>query len=392
MAQRIDTAELLTTLALLTDVDRAVETGRTVLGRRRPRQGSACPAAAWLCPRRPARRSARNKGLLVSLRDRLAEIRPGAETEQIQFERVRPRTLVMIIVGSIAGYVLLSQLTSVDLVGLLRTADWRWMLLALVLSVLTFVAAAWSLTGFVPERLPLHRTILAQLAGSFATLVSPPTIGSIAINVRFLQKAGLHPALAGASVGVAQVMAFVFHIGLLLVFGIAAGTQADHTFAPPQWVVIVVIAIVVVALGLLAVPAVRHTITKRVRPTMQEVVPRLVTVVQRPMKLVEGIGGILLLNAAFIGVLYASVAAFGGELSVAVVAVVYLAGATLGQAAPTPGGLGAVEAALAAGLTAGGLDAGLAVSAVLLYRLVTFWLPTIPGYWAFNWLTKKGAL
>ena len=70
----------------------------------------------------------------------------------------------------------------------------------------------------------------------------------------------------------------------------------------------------------------------------------------------------------------------------------YLAGATIGQAAPTPGGLGAVEAALAAGLTAAGLDGGLAVSAVLLFRLVTFWLPTIPGYLSFNWLTKKGAL
>ena len=90
--------------------------------------------------------------------------------------------------------------------------------------------------------------------------------------------------------------------------------------------------------------------------------------------------------------LFACVEAFGGSMNIAVVAVVYLAGATIGQAAPTPGGLGAVEAALAAGLTAGGLDAGLAVSAVLLYRLVTFWLPTIPGYWAFNWLTKKGAL
>jgi uncharacterized protein (TIRG00374 family) len=79
-------------------------------------------------------------------------------------------------------------------------------------------------------------------------------------------------------------------------------------------------------------------------------------------------------------------------LSIAVIAVVYLAGATIGQAAPTPGGLGAVEAALSAGLTAAGLDGGVAVSAVLLYRLVTFWLPTLPGYWSFNWLTKKGAL
>ena len=35
---------------------------------------------------------------------------------------------------------------------------------------------------------------------------------------------------------------------------------------------------------------------------------------------------------------------------------------------------------------------GTAVSAVLAYRLVTFWLPTVPGYWCFTWLTKKGAL
>ncbi len=391
VAERIDTAELLATIAMLTSVERAVATGRQVLGV--TELAKALPALQPVALSPVTRKALRkNKGLMVRLRDALAEIRPGADAEQINFERVRPRTLIMIIVGSIAGYVLLSQLAQVDLVGLLRTADWRWIVAALVLSVVTFVGAAWSLSGFVPEHLPLHRTILAQLAGSFATLVSPPTIGSIAINVRFLQKAGLHPALAGASVGVSQVMAFVFHIGLLFVFGIAAGTQSDHTFDPPQWVVIGVIALIVVALGLIAVPAVRHMIVKRVRPTLKEVIPRLVTVVQRPIKLLEGIGGILLLNAAFIGVLYASVEAFGGSMSIAVIAVVYLAGATLGQAAPTPGGLGAVEAALAAGLTAGGLDAGLAVSAVLLYRLVTFWLPTVPGYWAFNWLTKKGAL
>ena len=97
---------------------------------------------------------------------------------------------------------------------------------AVAASLVTYVGAAWSLTGFVPERIPLHRTMLAQVAGDFATLVSPPTLGSVAINMRFLTKAGLHPALAGASVGVSQVAAFVVHLLLLLGFGIAAGTQA----------------------------------------------------------------------------------------------------------------------------------------------------------------------
>ena len=391
VAQRIDIAELLSTLAMLTDVDRAISTGLDVLGE--AGLARALPALQPVALSRPTRKALRaHKGLLVSLRDRLLEMTQGSDVQQIQFERIKTRTLVMIIVGSIAGYVLLSQLAEVDLVHLMATANWWWVAAALGFSIATYFGAAWSLSGFVPEHLPLHRTVAAQVAGDFATLVSPPTIGAIAINVRFLQRAGLHPALAAASVGVSQVMAFVFHILLLFAFGIAAGTQSDLTFDPPKWIVIGVIAVALVILGLLAIPAIRRMIAKRIGPMLKQVGPRLVTVAQRPLKLLEGIGGILLLNLAYIAVLYASVMAFGGSMAIAVVAVVYLAGATIGQAAPTPGGLGAVEAALAAGLTAGGLDGGIAVSAVLLYRLVTFWLPTIPGYWSFNWLTKKGAL
>jgi uncharacterized membrane protein YbhN (UPF0104 family) len=391
VARRIDLSMLLCTLAMLTSVERSVASGIKVMGIEG--LARALPTLQPVALGSPTRRALRkHKGLLVRLRDALVEMRPGADVEQIQLERIRPRTLIMIVLGSIAGYVLLSQLAQVDLVALIANAQWSWLGIGLLLSLVTYVGAAWSLSGFVPERLKLTRTIQAQVAGDFATLVSPPTLGAIAINVRYLQKSGLHPALAAASVGVSQVMAFVVHIVLLLGFGIAAGTQADFTFDPPRAAVIGVAAVAVLALALLAIPAVRRLITSRVGPLLREVGPRLVTVAQRPFKLLEGVGGMVLLNAAYIGVLYACVEAFGGSMNIAVVAVVYLAGATIGQAAPTPGGLGAVEAALAAGLTAGGLDAGIAVSAVLLYRLITFWLPTLPGYWAFTNLTRKGLL
>lgn len=391
VAQRIDVAELLCTLAMLTSVDRAVETGRRTLGS--DALARALPALQPVALSSSTRKELRkHKGMIVGLRDAIVALRPDADTEQIQLQRVKPRTLVMIVVGTIAGYVLLSQLASVDFATLFSTANWWWMLAALLLSLITYAGAAWSLSGFVPEKLSFWRTVQAQVAGDFATLVSPPTLGAIAINVRFLQKSGLHPALAAASVGVSQVAALVTHLALLFGFGIAAGTQADFTFDPPTWAVVGVAALAVIVLALIAVPAVRREIAKRIGPLVKEVVPRLITVAQRPSKLLEGVGGIVLLNLAYVGVLYASVAAFGGSLSLSVIAVVYLAGATIGQAAPTPGGLGAVEAALAAGLTAAGLDAGLAVSAVLLYRLVTFWIPTIPGYLAFNNMTKQGLL
>ena len=388
---RIDLAELLVTLAMLTNVERAVRTGRTVLGI--AGLSRALPALQPVALSAPTRREVRkHKGLLVELRDSLIEIGTGEGVEPIQLQRIKPKTLVLAVVGTVAGYVLLTQLADVDLVQLFKTADWRWAVAALLFSLITYVGAAWSLAGFVPENIPLHRTVMAQLAGDFATLVSPPTLGAVAINMRFLQRAGLNPALAGASVGVSQVMAFIMHMLLLLGFGFAAGTQADFTFQPPKAVVIIVVVVAVIIVSLFTIPQVRRVTHERVGPLLREVGPRLLTVAQRPTKLLEGIGGIIVLNLAYIGVLYASVQAFGGNVSLAVIAVVYLAGATIGQAAPTPGGLGAVEAALTAGLTAAGLDGGVALSAVLLYRLVTFWIPTVPGYWAFTWLTKRGAL
>jgi len=388
---RIDLAELLVTLAMLTNVERAVRTGRTVLGV--AGLSRALPALQPVALSAPTRRAVRkHKGLLVELRDSLIEFGTSDGVEPIQLQRIKPRTLVLAVVGTVAGYVLLTQLADVDLVQLFKTADWRWAVAALLFSLITYAGAAWSLAGFVPENIPLHRTLMAQLAGDFATLVSPPTLGAVAINMRFLQRAGLSPALAGASVGVSQVMAFVMHMLLLLGFGFAAGTQADFTFQPPKVVVIIVVVVAVIIVSLFAIPQVRRVTQERVGSLLREVGPRLLTVAQRPAKLLEGIGGIIVLNLAYIGVLFASVQAFGGSVSLAVIAVVYLAGATIGQAAPTPGGLGAVEAALTAGLTAAGLDGGVALSAVLLYRLVTFWIPTVPGYWAFTWLTKRGAL
>ena len=89
---------------------------------------------------------------------------------------------------------------------------------------------------------------------------------------------------------------------------------------------------------------------------------------------------------------YASVAAYGGNLSFAEVGAVYLGASLIAAAAPTPGGLGALEAALVAGLTGVSLDAGVAVAAVLSYRLVTYWLPILPGWLSFRFLDRHGLI
>ena len=82
--------------------------------------------------------------------------------------------------------------------------------------------------------------------------------------------------------------------------------------------------------------------------------------------------------------LAACLAAFHANADFLKVIVVYLGGSAVASVSPTPGALGAVEAALVAGLTGVGVAAGPAVAGVLAFRLVTFWAPTVPGFWAFR--------
>ena len=391
VAMRVDLAELLSTLSMLTSPTRAVDSGQRVLGPLRlvKALGVLQPIALSTETRKAIRK---RKDILVQLRDLLIELSPNPNPEQVEFERLRPKMLFTLVAGTVAGYILLTQLAQVNLPQLIADASWGWAFVALLLSGLTYVAATMALEGFVPERLNFFRTLQAQLAASFATLISPPTLGAVAVNLRYLQRAGVNPALGAASVGVSQVMAFVVHLLLLLVFGLIAGTRQESDFTPPAWAVWVLVGGLLAAVILLLLPWTRKWITRRIRPIFQQVGPRLLTLVQQPRKLAVGISGILLLNLGYIICLVACVWAFGGSAPIAAIAVVYLAGATIGQAAPTPGGLGAVEAALSAGLTAAGIPGGIAVSSVLLFRLVTFWLPTIPGWFSFNSLQKNELL
>jgi undecaprenyl-diphosphatase len=100
------------------------------------------------------------------------------------------------------------------------------------------------------------------------------------------------------------------------------------------------------------------------------------------------VGGSALITLAYIGALGASVEAFGGGPGFIIVGAVYLAASVLAAVAPTPGGLGPFEAALTAGLAGAGMSSGLAVSAVLLFRLATYWLPVAPGWLSFRLLQR----
>jgi len=186
-----------------------------------------------------------------------------------------------------------------------------------------------------------------------------------------------------------QLMGLVVALVLLPILGVLTGRDVAPS-APGAGVVVAILAALAVLIGVVAIwPTARNRVLGWGRQFITTALPRLTEVAQRPDKLVQGIGGTLLITIGYVAALYAALRAFGGSLPLSLIAVVFLTGNAVGSAAPTPGGLGAVEAVLTGGLTAVGVPAAIAVPAVLLFRLLTFWLPMIPGWAAWTVLQRR---
>ena len=87
-----------------------------------------------------------------------------------------------------------------------------------------------------------------------------------------------------------------------------------------------------------------------------------------------------------------SSSALGGDVAFVTIGLIYLTVGSAAAVAPTPGGVGAVEAVLLAALTGVGMAAAPALAAVFLYRLVTFWLPIPDGGLAMRRLVARDLL
>ena len=390
-----DVAELLSSTALKVGPARAVDAAVAVLGK--PAVASAAPRIQPLALSTATRKSlVARKPLCDDLRKYAAEASDAGDVEPQDLQRIKPRTVLTFIALGLAFYILIPQLADVSgVLTELRHADWTWALWALGASVVTYVAAAIGLMGAVPGHVPFFGTFGAQLAGSFVNRITPARVGGIATNVRFLQKQGVDLAVASSSIGLQQLSGLLMHVTLSFLFLLWAGRGGAGAidFLPSGQTVLVGLTAVLVLSGLLfLLPWGRRILRKRVLPILRRSGHGIAEVSRRPLKLLELFGGSAVLTLAYIAALALSVEAFGGGVTIASIGVVYLVGSAVSSVAPTPGGIGAVEAALIAGLTAVGMDREIAVPAVFLFRIATFWLPIVPGWIMFFILQRRGDL
>lgn len=344
----------------------------------------------------PGTRSFLESGTLERIADVVRE-RTGADQPPLApIERVRPRSVLMIVMSIVAINALAPQLAGFGKVGTeLADANWAYLAAAVTLAAATYLGAALALSGSVADPLPFGPNLAVQLAASFAAIAAPAQIGGYAIRGRFLQRRGIDNAVAVAAIGLNTVAAFAVHFAILVTFVAWAGSSSEFSKLklPSGSTVALAIAGAVVAIAVMsALPWGRKFFRETVRPAVRRSVQGVADVARRPIRLAGLVGGSALLTLGNAGALVACVFAFHGELPFSAVAIVYLIGSIVQSVAPTPGGLGAAEAAYIGGLTAIGLSSERAVAAVLLFRLLTFWFPVIPGWAAMTWLQRSDAL
>ena len=258
-----------------------------------------------------------NSSLIFDLRKKLGELAPSAEIAPIQFQRINWKNVLLALSSVVALYVLVPQFSQVNFKELLTQAQWQWAGVALIGSTLTYFASTSLLLAFIVNKVNWFRTLQAQVAASFATLVTPPTLGSVAVNIRFLNKSGISTASSASAVGVSQVVIFFVHIFLLLTTGVIAGTQTELSFRPPRFTLVIFVVIFAIVLLALSIAQIRNWVLKKARPILSQVGPTISIIFQQPKRLIVSLISASALNLFYILAFFASLKAFGAELTLA---------------------------------------------------------------------------
>lgn len=394
LARRLDVATMLTVLALKVGPERAVASavrtgpdGLATIG----------PLLQPIAFPRATREEARGqRGVMGDLREALLARLPQAVVEPERLVRFGARTVLMLVLGIVAAFAIITSLNLEETLDALRRASPWWALAAFGLGLSTFLGSAITVSAFSPVKLSFWRVTQVQAAAAYVSLAAPAAVGPAALNLRMLTRRGVSNALAAASVGLVQLVQLVATVGLLVGLSAVSGTDVPIGEGLPSRTILV--AIVVVALAVTAamlVPALRQWVVAKILPVWQTTWPRFVQLLGQPRRFLVALGGSLMMTLGYLGGFWASLAAFGqaDRVSLIDLALVYLLGNAAGAMLPTPGGLGGVEAALTLGLTGGtAVAAALAAPIVVVFRLVTFWARIPVGWLAMRRLQRAGVL
>jgi uncharacterized membrane protein YbhN (UPF0104 family) len=327
----------------------------------------------------------------------------GADTTNVDKGRGRSRLIAVvfsILVGIAATWRVAPGLrTASHQLTNLPAPSWPWVVVVAAAIGLSYLFAALALQAAVGAPLPLARTVLVQLAAAAANRITPAGLGGAAVNARYLTRRGLTAGRAAAAVGVCGLAHIVVAAIGIAVFGPGIAVRAAGWFfgglssVDMLWVLAALLVAVLARMVNVRTSRSASVLSKSwLGRTAADARTAAGDLVGHPGRLATLLVCTAAVKASNLLALYAALWAFDGDVASWRVAVVYLVGATAAEIVPTPAGLGTVDAALIAGLVTTGVSGGATLAAVIVYRLVSFWAPIVPGLMASAMLRRRLAL
>jgi uncharacterized membrane protein YbhN (UPF0104 family) len=344
---------------------------------------------------------------------------PAIESAAFELPLFTPRRLVqtvlIVLIVLVGIYFLFPRLVGLgDALGKLGDADPVWIGVAIgfnVVAIATYIALFKAVVGGDALRLTWTETYEINMAGVAATLIfSAGGAGGIALTYWALRKAGMRRRDVGRRMVAFLALHYVFYPLALIVFGILLRTgvmNGEHsvelTVVPAAISGLLLIGGALVALipADLARRVERHARGERAQ-AIAAGIAKVPATVGEGLRFTLGLfaspsrGGLAVIGAigywaANIGILWASFHAFGIEVPLAVVVQGFFLGMVANLFPLAPAGVGAVDAGMIGAFVLFGVPEGTVFPAILVYRLVAFWLPIPPGIVAFFQLRKRVA-
>ncbi|MEV6941728.1 lysylphosphatidylglycerol synthase transmembrane domain-containing protein [Streptomyces sp. NPDC051172] len=308
--------------------------------------------------------------------------------------RLLRSALVLLPLLLIGGWAVIDWRTVYDGTARLGSADPWWLLVALFFTCLGWLSAACVRQGALPERLPVGLLIASQFAAGAANHVLPAGIGAHAVTLRFLQRRGIPVARATASLALYSAVRPVAKTLVLLVFLLAfPDLLLTGALVPDERTSLLIAGAVTLAL---AGTALLVTTVRPLRRPLFDALRCALTDIRllhtRPARILALWGGAAAAPLLQASVLHAVGAALGLSLSWVQVAFAFLAASTAVGAVPAPGGIGPVDAAVVFAMVALGAPVDLSATAVIGYRVLTVWLPLLPGALVLSALVQRKVL
>jgi glycosyltransferase 2 family protein len=393
---RTDQAQLLVSTALALGIPDALEIAHSALGDDGLTEVLPLVQSPALTGR--LRQQLREQELdLDDLRDQAAERVRLKAPELLRMRRVTPGSVVQIALLGLAFWAMASLVAGLDFATLaseIRSATWWLVIVGALVAQAPRVTNAVSVMGASPAPLPLGPVYALQLATSYIALAIPASAARVAVNIRFFQRHGL-PAGTALGIGVLDSLG-QFSAQLLLLIGILVfssfSLDLELSGAVPsglgKLLLIIVIAVVLSVVLLVAVPKWRRFVFGWVRRLLSDALAA-VRGLQSPRRLTMLLGANLASEVLFAFSLQLFVLALGYHVGLAELILMNVAVSLLSGVLPIPGGIGVVEGGLTYGLVLAGLPEETAFAAVLLYRIASFYLPPVWGFFALRWLERN---